>query len=455
MGPWPIRTSAPTSTSSWQKPTGCSRGKAPPLPAQCNHGKAQESEPGRLVPQLRAAALSGAVAAAAVWFLFAVLPFLGAMSGAVGAFLATFVAVLVFRRRRDVVTTWEAITKRSLAEIDGADPLYRPTNFWQPGLHQLLADMDEMGLERFKSWPTATYWFYPTYGANLRPETAAAAVARAVELQPDAQQPGSAARGPDRRRRGAPRPRGRPASCGTRSGGRSRSWLAESRAIGEPPQHFHLAGDKRGWTKPYLNYLLCLAALSRHVDRPPRSVLEIGGGFGVLGEILMRRSKAVRYVDLDIPPLLTVASYYLRELFGERIDVYDDAWAGRVGPDRSAVLPSWRIDDVDGPFDLFVNCFSFQEMEPHVVANYVAKVAEKDVSYVVSLNSRKGKPKASDGGIGVVEQVTSARHRRDVRAATATSWWAPTGRPTCAAPGSSPCCAPGAAVRPRRRRRPP
>jgi hypothetical protein len=106
---------------------------------------------------------------------------------------------------------------------------------------------------------------------------------------------------------------------------------------------------------------------------------------------------------------MTVASYYLRELVGDRIDVYDEGWAGRVGPDRSAVLPSWRMDDVDGPFDLFANCFSFQEMEPHVVANYIAKVAEKDVAWVVSLNSRKGKPKASGGGIGVVEQVTSAR----------------------------------------------
>ena len=59
-----------------------------------------ESDPGGLVEQVRAAALSGALAAAAVWFLFAVLPFLRATSGAVGAFLATFVAVLVFRRRR-------------------------------------------------------------------------------------------------------------------------------------------------------------------------------------------------------------------------------------------------------------------------------------------------------------------------------------------------------------------
>jgi hypothetical protein len=35
-----------------------------------------------------------------VWVLFAILPFLHAGSGAVGAFLATFVAVLVFRRER-------------------------------------------------------------------------------------------------------------------------------------------------------------------------------------------------------------------------------------------------------------------------------------------------------------------------------------------------------------------
>ena len=64
------------------------------------------------------------------------------------------------------------------------------------------------------------------------------------------------------------------------------------------------------------------------------------------------RSK-VRYVDLDIPPLMTVASYYLPRAVEDRVDVYDDSWSGRVGPDRSAVLPSWRIDDVDGPFDLF------------------------------------------------------------------------------------------------------
>jgi hypothetical protein len=55
---------------------------------------------GGLVAQFRAATVSGAVAAVGVWCIFAVLPFLGAPSGAVGAFLGTFAAVLIFRRRR-------------------------------------------------------------------------------------------------------------------------------------------------------------------------------------------------------------------------------------------------------------------------------------------------------------------------------------------------------------------
>jgi hypothetical protein len=73
-------------------------GAAPVRAVQPREGT--EPEPGRLVQQVRAAAISGAVAAGAVWVLFAVLPFLRAGSGAVGAFLAAFTAVLVFRRRR-------------------------------------------------------------------------------------------------------------------------------------------------------------------------------------------------------------------------------------------------------------------------------------------------------------------------------------------------------------------
>jgi len=46
------------------------------------------------------ATTSAALAAAVVFLLFALTPFLGAISGAAGAFLATFVAVLLSRLRR-------------------------------------------------------------------------------------------------------------------------------------------------------------------------------------------------------------------------------------------------------------------------------------------------------------------------------------------------------------------
>jgi len=54
---------------------------------------------GGLTGRVRTAALAGVVAGGAVFVLFALLPFLGAGSGATGAFLATFVAVVLLRRR--------------------------------------------------------------------------------------------------------------------------------------------------------------------------------------------------------------------------------------------------------------------------------------------------------------------------------------------------------------------
>ena len=53
-----------------------------------------------LTARVRSAVVSGAVAAAVVWVVFALVPFLGATSGAAGAFLATLVTVLVLPRRR-------------------------------------------------------------------------------------------------------------------------------------------------------------------------------------------------------------------------------------------------------------------------------------------------------------------------------------------------------------------
>jgi len=310
------------------------------------------------------------------------------------------------------MTDWAALTKRTLAGIETCEPIYRPTSFWGPGVHRLLADLEADGLDSFKSWSMAATWFYPTYGNGFTNETIDRTLETATLVNPGVSKPwfASALTGAYQARRDF--------DAARLAWDQSR-WpfdlegLGESQ-VGKPPQFFRLLeADRRvGWTRPYLNYLLCLAGLSRHVDAAPRDFLEIGGGYGVLGEIVMSRDPDARYVNLDLPPLTTVSSFYLDALFGDRVAVYDDAIAdtGAIELPASGSLPNWRICDVQGPFDVFLNSFSFQEMEPDVVEHYVAQVAAKDVSYVVSLNSKVGKPTAAaDNEIGVIHPVTSSR----------------------------------------------
>lgn len=309
------------------------------------------------------------------------------------------------------MTGWAELTRRSLDELRATDETYRPTNFWGPGVDRLLSEMETIGLEKFKSWPSAPIWFYPMYGDGWTEATLAKALQSAKQVNPRANQGYfynslngwfEARRDFDVAMMAWDQHRW-PFDIGGHG---------ESK-VGSPWQAFGgVPGGSAQFGRAYANYLLLLAALSRHVDRPPTSFLEIGGGFGVLGEIVRTRDPQARYVDLDIPPLLTVASYYLTELFGaDSVTVYDPQTAARgpISVPECGVLPNFRIEDLDAQFDVFVNSFSFQEMEPPVVDHYIGQVCDKGITYAVSLNSREGKPKAAQAGDwGALDPVKSA-----------------------------------------------
>ncbi|GGB22301.1 hypothetical protein GCM10011492_10110 [Flexivirga endophytica] len=310
------------------------------------------------------------------------------------------------------MTDHAELTNRTLDELRVAPERYRPTNFWGPGVDALLGDLERRGLETFKSWPSAAVWFNPYYGDGWTDATMAATYETVVrKIRPTAKKHYfvQALNGSQQARRDYD------VAC---VGWDQQRWpfdLASGgeSTIGKPWQRY---GAERGtdfrFGRAYANYLLCLSALSRHVDTPPRSFLELGGGFGVLGEIVTSRDPGARYVDLDIPPLLSVATYYLESLLGaERVTSYDQA-ASAPGPihvPQSGVLPNYRIEDLDAEFEVFVNSFSFQEMEPDVVDHYIDQVCAKGIRYAVSLNSRAGKPRAANpGDWGALEPVTSA-----------------------------------------------
>jgi putative sugar O-methyltransferase len=127
-------------------------------------------------------------------------------------------------------------------------------------------------------------------------------------------------------------------------------------------------------------------------------VVEVGGGFGSLGEILCGDDRNdTFYVDVDIPPTAVFSTYYLRQVFGQNAVLgYDDTadWETLSIEEmrsraRAAVLCSWQLPKLRGSIDLFVNFISFQEMEPAVVQMYLQHVDRLNARHVLLRNLRE------------------------------------------------------------------
>jgi putative sugar O-methyltransferase len=287
-----------------------------------------------------------------------------------------------------------------LEDLRGQDAIHQPTPFWKAASQDIASNLLRDGFERFRSMPSAQDFFVPAYGHMggyfdldevrtiengfldhnargskkfallthlLSGESWALADYRVILAGDD---PGKA---PDL---GA---------------------VSESK-IGTPSEHFCF-GD-RWFSRSFLNYLLGLVFLKQHVDTTGiRSVLEVGGGYGTLGEILHQIGDC-SYVDVDIPPTAAVASYYLSNLAGNTLIAYDTTRAveplGIPPPRQQMVLCPWQLSRLRGTIELFVNFISFQEMEPPVVRNYLREVDRLQARYVLLRNLREGKQVRSD-----------------------------------------------------------
>ena len=157
-----------------------------------------------------------------------------------------------------------------------------------------------------------------------------------------------------------------------------------------------------------------MAFLKRHLDGfVPRTVLEIGGGFGTLGAVLFSAGiDELRYIDIDIPPTSFVAQYYLGEVLGkEQVATYvqtaEKASIEISSLPQASVLCSWQIERLRGAVDLFVNFISFQEMEPQIVENYLSHVSRLETRWVLLRNLREGKNVRKNGGVGVEKPILS------------------------------------------------
>lgn len=110
---------------------------------------------------------------------------------------------------------------------------------------------------------------------------------------------------------------------------------------------------------------------------------EIGPGLGRNAEVLGKLYENATLLLFDIPPQLYVANQYLSSVFGERVIGYDQAVRidaahsnARSVKGKIIILPSWKIPAwADTEIEIFWNSASFQEMEPNVVRNYLSLVS--------------------------------------------------------------------------------
>ena len=84
----------------------------------------------------------------------------------------------------------------------------------------------------------------------------------------------------------------------------------------DPIEHFKF--DNKFFSRSALNYLLGLTFLkSQTKNFIPKRVLEIGGGFGTLGEILkFSNIKNFKYINVDLPPVSYISEQYLSNSYG-------------------------------------------------------------------------------------------------------------------------------------------
>lgn len=284
-----------------------------------------------------------------------------------------------------------------LTEMAAQHELYRPGPFWQAAIDGLCADLNTYGIDYFRAMPSVLAFFAPTYGhpgVNFSAAQTANMRERLLGLFPQASKQalaveeflsGSAHALADYRVFQAASPS---------SGQLNLSHFSES-TYGDPTEQHQF--DGRRYSRSSLNYLLGLSFLKQHIgDAPIRKVMEIGGGFGSLGEILLTAQSGVQqYINLDIAPTLYFANAYLGHVLGEsRVECRWHAGTEKIDIAQlkeATVAAPWLLEQLEGSIDLFVNFISFQEMEPRIVTNYLRHVERFSPRWVLLRNMREGK----------------------------------------------------------------
>jgi putative sugar O-methyltransferase len=151
--------------------------------------------------------------------------------------------------------------------------------------------------------------------------------------------------------------------------------------------------DSGYWSFSHLNYCSIIADVAAHINfEKKKFICELGAGAGKNIEILAKLLPDATLLLVDIPPQLYVSNQYLTAVFKERVLAFRKAISLKVEGDNNfydlikgkiIILPTWLLPQWRNvKIDLFWNCASFMEMEPHVVKNYLEIVKDMKPEHI-------------------------------------------------------------------------
>lgn len=281
-----------------------------------------------------------------------------------------------------------------LTDMAQQDSIYKPTNFWHQASAPIIEDLRKTGFKDFRNSPSSRDFFVPTYGypGNALSQADLDKFSKLVDQVAEKDSKNHRylshlisgemwALADYRTYKAANNSEINP----------STTEFSESK-VGRPSEHFDFEG--KCFSRSSLNYLNGLSFLKQHVDTENiNCVLEIGGGFGTLGEILAASNTT--YINVDIPPTSAVSTYYLSNVIESNFVDYLSTREMKEIPVPAVggqmVLCPWQLPKLVGAIDLFVNFISFQEMEPNVVSNYLKQIDHLQPQYILLRNMREGK----------------------------------------------------------------
>lgn len=182
--------------------------------------------------------------------------------------------------------------------------------------------------------------------------------------------------------------------------------------FGEPMGFYK---NEKFYTSLFLNNLIEVHQIKKNTNfKLIENIVELGAGIGLLASCLLKLQKNLKYLIIDIPPMLFFSEYYLKNL-GFKVFGYEELKKNNYdnlnevfNNYQVCCLPTWRLDFIkDTKFDLFINIASFQEMEREQSINYIRFFKKIIKKYIYLNNLIKGHAKANkEGSFGVLKPTT-------------------------------------------------